>query len=213
MDRITEIINCLAEAGISCHGGFFPGNVPLVDNVHAVVHRKRIREGREVFSVTVSAPPLNRSVNCEETAMQVFTLLQGLDGICTLEECGYNMKMDRYMQEVTVYWKDPEPLPKVIVVKIGNAVQRNVTYCRSRQVYQEDKENPGHYIPEEWEVELRQEDVDPPAVNGTTFTLTVAVDGKAEIFTGCRWVDVSLERTEKGIELVRKCRAPGRTTE
>lgn len=211
MAEQNDIVDWIVQAGITCRGGFYPGNVPIVQEAIAVVHKKQIRDNRALFSVTVMVPSMLEGGNCEATAESIYNLLVEHGAVCTLEECRYDVKSDRYMQDVTAYWEQAVNPATEIEVKLNGSAQQNVTYCRSRQVYREDEENPGRYLPAGWEIQIRQVNAGPVPVDQSGFLLKVTVNGQTETFIGCWWTEVSLERTGAGTVLNRTCFSDTRT--
>lgn len=199
LNRVADMVR---DAGFSCQVGYHSGGLPQPSRQMAVVHRKQIRDGLELLSVTM-VEPVSQGEMCEENAFSLYTHLTAQGGKCNLDGCRFDPKMDCYTQEITVCFPEAKTAIPLKVSVNSDEVPGATAFSWGRQIT-EDRDAPGTYLPGDWTFEITQKGASPVGIDVGTFSLKVEQGADILFFTGCRWTDMRVEHTGDGAVMVRK---------
>lgn len=211
IDRITEAVTALNEAGVRAERGYPAGWMPCVSGVVAAVCMEKATAEKTVLAVYVCTA--ESGAVCEDGAWQVVQILSGMGAQCTLEACVFQSKTELFVCRVLVQWQ----AGTACQVKIGSKTLEYVENVRAEKVISRVKVTDAQTGEETeecedlgWSVrieELLPNSVQPEEDQDDKFDLYLYRPAGGERYTDCQWVEILLEEVPAGLRRVRVARS------
>lgn len=209
---VSTVIDALNEAGIAAQTAYPGGTLPNITQAQAAVSLEKLEYTARSATVlvTVMVPVASGGGACEDAAVQVGGVLEGLGGVCVQEECRFNGYADAYYVRVLGTFYGAAVMENWVAesdftVKIGSTVMKNAVGFRAEQAVDEVTGTP--LSTSVWTFRLEENfgrgegPLPPPA---EPFTVTVIRSGSTEIYNECNWTSVQLENTATGLRQIRQ---------
>ena len=208
---VNTVVDALNEARIPAQTAYPGGAMPNITAAQAAVSLEKLEYTARSATVlvTVMVPVSMGGGVCEDTAIQVGGILEGLGGVCVQEECKFNGYADAYYVRVlgtftgSAVLEDWEAIAD-FTVKVNTSVLENAVVFKAEQAVDEVTGTP--LSTSVWTFRLEEEfgrgegPLPPPTEE---FTVTVIRSGTTETYSECSWISVELESTATGLRQVR----------
>ena len=209
---VDTILDALNEAGIEAQAAYPGGTMPNITKPQAAVSLEKLEYTARSATVlvTVMVPVASGGGACEDTALQVGSVLESLGGICVQEECRFNGYADAYYVRVLGTFYGAAVMENWVAesdftVKLEEIVMENAVAFKAEQAVDEVTGTP--LSTSVWTFRLEENfgrgerPLAPPA---EPFTVTVKRSGSVEIYSECSWISVQLENTATGLRQIRQ---------
>lgn len=208
---VETVMDALNDAGITAQRAYPGSAMSRISEVQAAVNLEKLEYTARSATVlvTVMAPADLGGSACEEQAIKVGGILEGLGGVCTQEECRFNGYADAYYIRVLGVFYGSDVMSgwtaaSDFTVTLGTTKAANAVAFKAEQAVDEVTGTP--LSTSVWTFRLeenfgRGEGPLPPPTE--PFSVTVVRSGSTEIYNECTWISVQLENTDTGLRQVR----------
>lgn len=209
---VETVMEALNDAGIPAQAAYPGGTLLNINQVQAAVSLEKLEYTTRsaMVLVTVMVPVASGGGVCEDTAIRVGSVLEGLGGVCVQEECRFNGYADAYYVRVlgTFYGSavmESWEAESDFTIKLGDMTLTNAVAFRAEQVVDQVTGVPADDAV--WTIRLeehfaRGERPQPPPTE--PFMVTVKRSGSTELYSECCWTKVQLENTPTGLRQIRQ---------
>ena len=203
--RVETVMAALKAEGVPVQRGYSGRRIASVLYPKATIRLQRYTEQEETVAVDIFAPVDQGAVACETLALQVRQILRRSMAEVTIGACQYDKQVELFTMQVLGTWSiGPE-----CVVMIGEEQVQRLLACRAEQenatlpyVDSDSGETVTSVVRREWTITIQ--DIWPleEAMDGErmdTFCIVIQRLGGVESYSDCRWTQVRLEETGRGI--------------
>ncbi len=208
---LTTVVDGLTDAGIPAQAAYPGAAMPNITEPQAAVSLEKLEYTARSATVlvTVMVPVSMGGAACEESAIQVGSVLENLGGVCIQEECRFNSYADAFYVRVlgTFYGSDVMAgwnAASDFTVKLGSQVLKNAVAFQAEQAVDAVTGTP--LSTSVWTFRLEESygrgegPLPPPA---EPFQVTVTRSSGIEQYNDCTWVSVQIENTATGLRQIR----------
>ena len=216
------VLRRLREAGFTADVAFPGQKFPQIDDTVAAVHIEKVdRANLEVtVEINIICPASVGGTACEVRALQATEVLRWSGAVCVQKGCTYDGIAQVYVVSVLATFtgvteEDDCTVWHGFYCYVDELLHRFVTGFAAVEKTGANAEYViGQAAPVGtsigtvgWEIRLEElipvgsPEIDSPA---DPFTLRIQTEQKTEIYSGCRWMEVSREFSKQGLRRIRK---------
>lgn len=214
--RINQVIDALQAVGIRADRGYPGKGMPYPDAPVVAVSLQKQTAEQLILAVTVFCTVEFGGTVCEDLSMDIVPIIEGMDGKCTVENCGFSGKSGLFSIRILASWNTAAEPEAAFTVQAGDEMLPFATAFSARrdvkkgmvatELYTEDE---GWYITV---TELLPLANLPEADSTEHFTMILSRLGGTESYPDCQWAELTYEPTEQGMLRRRVARCWGERT-
>lgn len=208
---IIKVFNALGDAGILAEAAYPGKKMPNITGQMAAVSLERVDFTARTATVlvTVLVPVRMGGGACEDGAIKVGNILEGLGAVCVQEECRFNGYADAYYVRVLGTFRGAAAMESWnsapdFEVEVGGVTLPNAVSFKAEQAVDEVTGTPlstavwSFRIVEEFG---RGESPLPPAAE--PFMVNISRISGVETYSDCSWIACQVENTGTGLRQIR----------
>lgn len=208
---VNTVIEALNTAGIEAQTAYPGSAMQKLTSPRVAVNLEKMEytARKATVLVTVMVPSSMGGTACEDTALQVGTVLEKLGGVCVQEGCAFHNYADAYYVRVLGTFTGGAVMEEWAVtstfkVLLNQTEIPNAVGFRADVAVDEVTGTP--LSTAVWTFRLEEEygrGETPPVPPADIFSVTVYRTSGMELFSDCSWTAIQMEDTATGLRMVR----------
>lgn len=194
------MVSLLRAAGIRADRGYPGRGMPYPDTPVVAVNLLKKTAQELTLAVRIYCSAEYSGTACEDLAMQIVPLLEGIGATCGVGECSFHSRSGLFYQQITAQWSTREQVLRVTVDGLALPYVTQVSAKRDVRVSMVgtdiSRDDDG------WSVtvtELLPAQSAPEADSAESFSLAVTRPGGTVRYDACQWATLYYEPTADGL--------------
>ncbi len=200
----------LRAAGIRADRGYPGKGMPYPDTPVVAVNLQKQTAREVTLAVRIYCSAEYSGTVCEDLAMQIVPLLEGIGAACSVGDCSFHSRSGLFYMQILALWNDRT---QGFTVAVDGVTLPYVTQvCAKRDGILSSAEAEASDSDTGWAVtvtELLPVQSSPQADSAATFSLTVTRPGGTVCYNLCSWEELYYEPTADGLIRRRVARCLG----